>query len=239
MSFDLNESASPVYELVRVNGLLWFDDTNDRVFRAKHIFVRAGELWIGNITKPFQHKATIMLYGERNNAAIVYDNAIEAGNKLIANVNKVMIFGKPRLNILTRLLKPAEKGQKDILVDKGLDWVVGDRIALLATSFDSLATDDGWITAYDNNTGKLTINKTLERYHWGDAASTAANFDGMDIRGEVILLSRNVKIIGEDVDGWGGQFVTSDTIEVAGTPPVVKNRYGQTFLDNVEFYNMS
>jgi len=61
----------------------------------------------------------------------------------------------------------------------------------------------------------------------------------MDIRGEVILLSRNVKIIGEDVDGWGGQFVTSDTIEVAGTPPVVKNRYGQTFLDNVEFYNMS
>ena len=53
MSFDLNASNSPVYELVRVNGLLWFDDTGDRVFRAKHIFVRAGELWIGNTTKPF------------------------------------------------------------------------------------------------------------------------------------------------------------------------------------------
>jgi len=94
-----------------------------------------------------------MLMGERNKEAIVYDDAIEAGNKLIANVNVVRMFGKPRQNIFTRLMKPAEKGQKDIVVDKGLDWVVGDRIALLATSFDSLATDDGWITAYDNTTG--------------------------------------------------------------------------------------
>ena len=44
-----------------------------------------------------------MLYGERNKEAIVYDNAIEAGNKLIANVNKVRMFGKPRSHRFSRL----------------------------------------------------------------------------------------------------------------------------------------
>lgn len=38
--------------------------------------------------------ARITLYGEKNMETIVYDNAIEAGNKLIANVNKIRMFGK-------------------------------------------------------------------------------------------------------------------------------------------------
>jgi hypothetical protein len=41
---------------------------------------------------------------------IVYDNAIEAGNKLIANVNVLRIFGKARSWKMTRLTKPALKG---------------------------------------------------------------------------------------------------------------------------------
>jgi hypothetical protein len=41
---------------------------------------------------------------------IVYDNAIEAGNKLIANVNIMRLYGKPRGWSMTRLLRAAEKG---------------------------------------------------------------------------------------------------------------------------------
>lgn len=33
------------------------------------------------------------------------------------------------------------------------------------------------------------------------------------MRGEVILLSRNIIIAGEDIESWGGQIVTSDTME--------------------------
>lgn len=57
------------------------------------------------------------------------------------------------------------------------------------------------------------------------------------MRGEVILLSRSIVIAGEDIESWGGQIVTSDTVEfMAGE---IHYLTGQTFLDNVEVYNCS
>ena len=41
---------------------------------------------------------------------IVYDNAIEAGNKLIANVNVMKMYGKRRNWKMSRLTRPAERG---------------------------------------------------------------------------------------------------------------------------------
>jgi hypothetical protein len=50
------------------------------------------------------------------------------------------------------------------------------------------------------------LSKPLEFYHFGDIVSTGENgaFGGTDMRGEVFLISRNVQIIGEDIDNWGG-----------------------------------
>ena len=50
----------------------------------------------------------------------------------------------------------------------------------------------------------ITLDRHLDHYHWGDGTSTAADYNGVDMRGEVILLTRNVKVVGEDADGWGG-----------------------------------
>jgi len=54
------------------------------------------------------------------------------------------------------------------------------------------------------------------------------------MRGEVVLLSRNVRIIGNDSDSWGGQIVVSDSLEMDGT-----FREAQLMMDNVELYNCS
>ena len=54
------------------------------------------------------------------------------------------------------------------------------------------------------------------------------------MRGEVMLLTRNVRIVGNDTEAWGCQVVTSDFIEGNG-----EKRYGKTVLDNVEIYNCS
>jgi len=58
------------------------------------------------------------------------------------------------------------------------------------------------------------------------------------MRGEVILLSRNVIIQGTDVESWGGQIVTSDTAEVSADG-TVKERIGHLYMDWVELHNMS
>lgn len=98
---------------------------------------------------------------------IVYDNAIEAGNKLIANVNVMKMYGKKRSWKMSRLREPALKGSNEILVDTGLDMVPGDRLALLPTSYDPKASDDVFVTSYDNETGRVVLNSSLLYYHWG------------------------------------------------------------------------
>jgi hypothetical protein len=54
------------------------------------------------------------------------------------------------------------------------------------------------------------------------------------MRGEVLLLTRNILIQGEDVDSWGCNIVTSDVVEFDLTM-----RYGQLVLDHVEVFNCS
>ena len=54
------------------------------------------------------------------------------------------------------------------------------------------------------------------------------------MRGEVLLLTRNILISGNDSDAWGCQFLTSDFLEADGT-----YRNGSTMIDNDEIYNCS
>jgi hypothetical protein len=95
MIYDL-PGESPIYKLVRVNGILLFKNDTNLHFKAKHIFIRSGELHVGTKTHPHTGNVTITLYGEKNAETIVYDNAVEAGNKLIANVGKLYMYGQQR-----------------------------------------------------------------------------------------------------------------------------------------------
>jgi len=41
-------------------------------------------------------QSTITLYGEKNAASMAYDNGVEAGNKIIANIGVIKMYGEPR-----------------------------------------------------------------------------------------------------------------------------------------------
>jgi len=148
------------------------------------------------------------------------------------------LFGKKRTKNYVRLREPAVKGSNKIKVETGLDLVRGDRLALLPTSYFHDTRDDVFIDSYNNETGEVILNSTLNFYHWGAELSTAGAYNGVDMRGEVLLLSRNIKIVGEDVDGWGCQIVTSDATEIDSTGQI-HMRYGQTIIDSVEVHNCS
>ena len=68
---------------------------------------------------------------------------------------------------MTRLHSEALKGGNSFIVETGMDLVEGDRLALLPTSFDNMASDDVFVKSYDTATGKVTITSTLLWYHWG------------------------------------------------------------------------
>ena len=139
---------------------------------------------------------------------------------------------------MTRLRREALKGEKEIMIDPGMDIVKGDRLALLPTSFDNMASDDVFVESYDNETGKAVIDRELLFYHWGALESTAKDYNGADLRGEVLLLTRNILIRGDDIESWGGQIVTSDTVEI-NTKGEMAIREGSTIMDSVEVYNCS
>ena len=164
---------------------------------------------------------------------IVYDNAVEAGNKILANTALLSIYGERRIT-RSRLLNSAFKGNLTVKVEAGLGWRVNETVAFAATALSYEENDYSIIAAYDNVTGLLTLQKPLNQYHWGAPVSTAASYNGVDMRGEVMLMSRNIRIVGNDTEKWGCQVVTSDFLESSG-----EIRIGRTFLDHVELYNCS
>lgn len=155
--------------------------------------MRAGSLLIGSPDAPFKGEALITLFGEKENAYFAYDNAIEAGNKILANINKVEMYGKKRSQF-SRLTATAKSGDSFMYVSPGLDWVEGDKLGIFPTSIRYFEADYAIIASYDTATGKVVLDRKLSFNHFGASVSTGSKYNGLDIRGEVVLLSRNIKI---------------------------------------------
>jgi hypothetical protein len=68
------------------------------------------------------------------------------------------------------------------------------------------------IVSYDNSTGEIKLGSAVKFYHYGEYESTASRYDGIDIRAEVILLTRNVKVVGSNEEAWGATILASDAL---------------------------
>lgn len=110
--FDLDETETEnlIFNNTQINGKLTFKNETNIHFKARHLFVRYGHLEIGNETHPFNGSVKITLYGEKDFEHMAFDNAIEAGNKIIANTGLIKMYGQPRTGILTRLTAECSKG---------------------------------------------------------------------------------------------------------------------------------
>src|SRR5207344_3287582 len=91
-----------------------------------------------------------------------------------------------RTNSWTKLSRTAEAGSKSIDVLNAAGWRAGDMIVLASTDFDPHQAERRTIAAIRGNT--ITLDKKLDYMHFGKIT-----FD-VDERGEVGLLTRNVKL---------------------------------------------
>lgn len=163
----------------------------------------------------------------------MFDGAIEAGNKAISNIGTIKMYGAKR-NRRSRLRAQALKKEMMIIVDQDMDWKAGDKIYLAPTGHGHLSSDYAEIVSYDASSGHCKIKDELKYNHFGDNESTAGKLSGIDRRGEVVLLTRNVRIEGDDFDDWGGQIVTSDSIDTNG-----EMQAGLLEMSDVELYRCS
>ncbi|MBO9574592.1 MAG: G8 domain-containing protein [Sphingobium sp.] len=181
----LLDVAPPALRSLTINGKLSFADDRDIALKTEWILLGGGELAIGSEAKPYAHKATITLTDTVPNEDV---NAM--GDRGIMMLAGTLNLHGDRKNTWTKLAKTAKVGATKIDVLNASEWRKGDVIALASTDFDSRQAEERTIVAVSGNT--ITLDQPLKYMHFGQITY------GVDERGEVGLLSRNIKIQASD-----------------------------------------
>ena len=237
MWIELDLAETPRLGKLEINGRLSIKDDKTNLpkvnLKAHLIWIRAGELLAGSSTAPYEADLTIEMLGHTESETLTLGGTVKAGNKVLASCNRVELYGKKRFR-MTRMLAETDAGADTITVDatdSTFDWAVGDYIFIATSTINVTHSEYRTITAIDG--GSITLDNPLAYYHYGAAESTATKYNGVDIRNEVLLLSRNVKVKGEEQDAWPGHIMATDLIDGE------KIREGYIIADNVEFSNLS
>lgn len=143
--------------------------------------------------------------------------SIETGNKLLLNTGLMKFVGGARSRE-TRLRNSVIRGDTEMFVGIDLDWRPGDKLYFAPTNLQWTHSEYRTVKEYDFRNGILVIDEGLDYFHFGAVDSTAKQYSGVDMRGEIRLLTRNIRIVGANTtDLWGGHVVTYDRVEFDGT----------------------
>ncbi len=175
----LDVSPPPLNGL-HIEGKLSFADRKDLELTTEWIMVH-GELEIGTVARPYTHKATITLTDN-----VKSEEMAGMGDRGIMLSGGTLNLHGDRTNAWTRLANTAEAGATSIQVLNAAQWRVGDEIVLASTDYDPRQAERRTIAAISGNT--ITLDRKLQYMHFGKIT-----FD-VDERGEVGLLTRNIKI---------------------------------------------
>jgi len=163
-----------------INGKLSFADEADLELNTEWIMVH-GELQIGTEARPFTHKAIITLTDN-----VKDEQLMGMGDRGIMLSGGTLNLHGNRSNTWTKLAATAEAGSSSIEVLDAAQWQVGDEIILASTDYDPRQAERRTISAISGNS--LTLDQPLDYMHFGELT-----FE-VDQRGEVGLLSRNIKV---------------------------------------------
>jgi hypothetical protein len=173
--------SPPALGGLSIDGKLTFADNADLELTTEWIMLH-GELTIGTEARPHTRKATI-----------TFTDNVKGEDVMAGMGDRGMMISGGTLNLhgdrthtWTKLSATANAGATSIQVLDAKGWKVGDQIILASTDFDPRQAEKRTINAINGNT--ITLDKKLDYMHFGKIT-----FD-VDERGEVGLLTRNIKI---------------------------------------------
>ena len=236
--------TSPVFKNLQVNGKLSFKRSEPALLQAYSIWIRAGEVNVGTKEEPFDSTVEFKLHGNQESPSeFTFSASVPTSNKNLIVTGKLNMYGTPRTR-MTRLLQSAYPNQNTLLVEPGLDYVNGDQLGLPATNVVVYSSETVTVESYDANSGLVTLTEPLKGYHFGQTESTGEDYSGVDMRGEVLLLTSNVNVTANTDSTsmtrnypkpFGCQIIVADFFE----PLDFKYRYGEIELDNIAVYGCS
>jgi cell migration-inducing and hyaluronan-binding protein len=208
--------SPPALGGLSIDGKLSFADNTDVELTTEWVMVH-GELAIGTEAKPHTRKATITLTDNVKGEDVMAG----MGDRGIMLSGGTLNLHGSTTNTWTKLSATAKAGATSLQVLDAKGWKVGDEIVLASTDYDPRQAERRTIAAIRGN--NITLDKKLDYMHFGKITFN------VDERGEVGLLTRNIKIqASEDAaqSFFGGHIMAmpSSHMYVEG---VELNRMGQ------------
>jgi len=199
-----------------IDGKLSFSNNADLELTTEWIMLH-GELEIGTEASPHTRKATITLTDNVKGEDVMAG----MGDRGIMLSGGTLNLHGDRTNTWTKLAATAAAGATSIQVLNAAGWRVGDEIVLASTDYDPRQAERRTISAISGN--NITLDQKLNYMHFGKIT-----FE-VDERGEVGLLTRNIKIQASadaEQSFFGGHIMAmpSSKVYVSG---VELNRMGQ------------
>eukprot|EP00931_Biecheleriopsis_adriatica_P101149 TRINITY_DN76357_c0_g1_i1.p1 TRINITY_DN76357_c0_g1~~TRINITY_DN76357_c0_g1_i1.p1 ORF type:complete len:5100 (-),score=780.62 TRINITY_DN76357_c0_g1_i1:121-13482(-) len=235
----LLDMDTPLLDVLIVEGVLVWDDTQDLQMDAKYIWVKGGTFELGTESKPFLNKATITLHGEKYKAIrlpVIGAKALAVSNQQFTirtngdgadvedadgKIGTLDIHGAPRQKVWTRLARTAEAGDTEIMLQDKVDFASGEELLVTATvtppkemhgeglhGAPPVDFEDERVLVASLGQDQRTVYLSTPLKHRHISTSyTRPDGEYVDLSAEVALLSRNVKIQGDESSekySWGG-----------------------------------
>jgi cell migration-inducing and hyaluronan-binding protein len=222
------DQNSPALGVLLVDGALVFGDS-DLEFRAGRIEVR-GKLEVGTELAPFLRRAGITLGGNPGDTDPRRHHGL-----WVMEGGTLDLHGEPRGPGWTRLAQTALAGSTELVLQEPVSWRSGDRIVIASTDFDMHQAEEMTVSAVVGNV--VTLAAPLRYTHWGATES------GVEVRAEVGLLSRNVRVQGHEgsgADGKGGHqmAMAGSTMRISGVEFTRMGLQGEVARYPVHFHMM-
>jgi cell migration-inducing and hyaluronan-binding protein len=173
--------SPPALRSLTIQGKLSFSDERDISLETEWIYVVGGELEIGTEARPHTRNATITLTDN-----VPGEDINTMGDRGILLMRSTLNLHGDRTHTWTKLTRTAEAGGSEIEVLDASGWRAGDEIVLASTDFNPRQAERRRIASVSGN--RLTLDQPLEYMHFGEITY------GVDERGEVGLLTRNIRI---------------------------------------------
>jgi cell migration-inducing and hyaluronan-binding protein len=178
----LLDVSPPALRSLTINGKLSFSNAADISLTTEWIYLPGGELDIGSEAAPYTRNASITLTDNVPNEDI--NTMGDRGIMMLGGT--LSLHGNRTANSWTKLASTAKAGASSIAVLNAAGWRKGDVIVLASTDFDPFQAEQRTVAAVKGNV--VTLDKPLKYMHFGEITY------GVDERGEVGMLSRNIKI---------------------------------------------
>ncbi len=194
-------------------------------------------LQVGTPGAPFLQNFTLTLTGNE-----ISENVLGAGSKFLMAKNEgwIEMHGRPQVS-WTKLNATANAGSFSITLKDAVGWQSGDQIVIASSTFNANEAEVRTIDSVSSDGKTLTLKSALSHRHYGVAKTYTRNRPGtpvrtwtLDQRAEVGLLTRNVKVQGDEqseTTKFGGHIMIMKCAACVYDP-------GYAEISNVELFRM-